>query len=107
MATRQSLDGQRLWVICPVTGNRARVLYLAQGGDAFASRQARGLVYRSTRETPWMRQITAAQNIRSRLKGSLSVHAPVPRRPARMHQSTYERLVTELKRLEAPLVIRR
>jgi hypothetical protein len=102
----QHLGGERPWLICPVRGKRARVLYLPHGARQFASWQAHGLAYRSTREKPWMRQVTAAQNIRSRLKGSLSIHAPVPKRPKGMHVKTYGRLVRQLKQLEYPPQVR-
>jgi hypothetical protein len=79
------------------------VLYLPLGADQFASRQAHGLAYRSTRENEHLRQITAAQKIRSRLKGDLSIYAPLPQRPSRMHRRTYERLASTLERRQMPL----
>jgi hypothetical protein len=103
VTTQQNLGGERVWFICPQTGKRTRVLYLPLGADQFASRQAHGLAYRSTREKEHLRQITAVQKIRSRLKGDLSIYAPLPQRPSRMHRRTYERLASTLERRQMPL----
>ena len=90
-----------MWFMCPVTGRRARVLYLPDGGWQFASREAHGLSYRSQGESDVFRSITQAQNIRARLGGSLSIYTPLPPRPRGMHQRTYERLRTKALEIEA------
>lgn len=99
-ATRPRLGGVRLWFVCPVTGQRARALYLPEGQVQFASREAHRLSYRSQGESHLFRTITRAQNIRARLGGDLSIHAPFPPRPRGMHRSTYERLKAEGLRIE-------
>jgi hypothetical protein len=99
-ATRPRLGGVRLWFVCPVTERRARALYLPEGRVQFASREAHRLSYRSQGETDRFRKITRAQNIRARLGGDLSIHAPFPPRPQGMHRRTYERLRAEGLRIE-------
>jgi hypothetical protein len=89
--TRPRLGGVRIWFVCPVTSCRARVLYLPEGKNQFASRVAHGLTYRSQGESELFRSITQAQNIRARLGGDLSIHAPFPARPRGMHRRTYHR----------------
>lgn len=42
-STAQPLGGKRWWLLCPVTGQRARTLHLAPGQSRFASRGALGL----------------------------------------------------------------
>jgi hypothetical protein len=44
--TRPNFGGRRWWLRCPVTGERARTLYLPPAGERFASRKAWGLAYR-------------------------------------------------------------
>jgi hypothetical protein len=65
---------------------------LPEGKKLFASREAHDLSYRSQSESDLFRSITQAQNIRARLGGDLSIHAPFPARPRGMHRRTYERL---------------
>jgi len=48
-STAQNFGGRRWWMRCPVTGERARKLYLPIGGDRFASRKAWNLGYRVER----------------------------------------------------------
>jgi len=93
--TKPRLGGIRLWFVCPVTGRRARLLYLPYDAKRFASREAHGLTYRSQSETDLFRSITRAQKIRARLGGDVSIHAPFPPRPPGMHRRTYERLRAE------------
>lgn len=98
--TEQHLGGRRVWFLCPITGQRARILYLPFDQGQFASREAHGLSYRSQGESPLFRSITRAQNIRSRLGGDLSIHSPFPARPRGMHRRTYERLRVEGLKIE-------
>jgi len=92
VTTIPHLGGTRLWFVCPITDQRARILYLPKGSKQFASREAHALAYRSQSEAALLRDITRVQNIRARLNGSLSIHDPLPPRPKRMHQRTYDRL---------------
>lgn len=51
-ATRPRFGGARWWFVCPVTGRRARVLFLPPGRSRFGSRLAYRLTYQSRRERP-------------------------------------------------------
>ena len=103
-ATQPRLGGVRLWFMCPVTGRRARALYLPEDQVRFASREAHRLSYRSQGESDLFRRITRAQNIRARLGGNLSIYAPFPPRPRGMHRRTYERLRAEGLRIEVTVL---
>jgi hypothetical protein len=92
--------GTRLCFVCPVTDQRARILYLPAGGKQFASREAHDLAYRSQGESDFFRMITRAQAIRARLKGDRSIYAPFPHRPLGMHRRIYERLRTTGLKIE-------
>jgi hypothetical protein len=100
LATRPHLGGIRLWFVCPVTSKRTRILYLPPGGKRIASREAHKLTYRSQGESDLFRMITQAQNIRTRLKGDVSIYAPFPPRPRGMHQRTYDRLRATAMKIE-------
>jgi hypothetical protein len=104
VATRPHFGGGRIWFVCPVTRRRARVLYLPDGRDRFASRQAYGLGFRSQTEPVFFREIARALNIRARLGGDLSIHSPLPPRPRGMHRRTYERLRAEAAEIETRLL---
>jgi hypothetical protein len=55
------------WFVCPLSGRRARVLYLPGGAPMFASRQALGLGYRSQRSTEADRLIEKSRAARKKL----------------------------------------
>ena len=60
VATEPHFGGRRWWFRCPVTGNRARVLYLPAGAPRWASRDACRLGYASQRMSAGQRQFTRA-----------------------------------------------
>ncbi len=105
--TRQRLGGVRWWFLCPITGKRAGKLHLPPGGEAFASRQALGLAYRSQRLDRFMLGFETAVARATRLRRRLGGRAdrgrttPVPERPPRMWRKTYQRLKRDLQRAEA------
>jgi hypothetical protein len=99
--TEPHLGGLRLWFLCPVTGHRARALYLPEGEKQFASREAYGLSYQSQSDSALFRTIAQAQKVRARLGGDLSIHSPFPARPRGMHRRTYERLREAALKIEA------
>lgn len=47
VTTTPHLGGTRLWFVCPITDQRARILYLSEGRKQLASREAHALAYRS------------------------------------------------------------
>ncbi len=84
--------GARAWFICPAPGCGRRVAILYRGS---LCRRCYQLAYNSQRRTPIDRATTKAQKIRMRLGGSANLAGPFPRKPKRMHWSTYERLRRE------------
>lgn len=81
--------GKRPWFVCRGCGQRCGVLY---GGVRFRCRRCHGIAYESARENKAHRAIRRAQAIRQRLGGDASLLAPFPRKPPRMHWTTYWRL---------------
>ena len=82
--------------LCPITGRRARVLYLpAGGGTVFASRQASRLAYRSQRASPEDRAIERSLKARKKLgvADQNMLDMPYCPRPKWMRDRTYRRLV--------------
>jgi hypothetical protein len=90
--------GRRPWFICRGCGRRAAVLYTA--GGLFECRRCHGLAYATQQESPYYRNLTAAQKIRARLAGSLSTFDEFPDKPKRMHRRTYLRLRARGERAE-------
>lgn len=98
--TRPHFGGVRWWFICPLSGRRARVLYLPpSGGTTFASRQALGLAYRSQRETAEDRAIERSMMARKKLgvTDCNMLDMPYCPRPKWMRQRTHRRLVTVIR----------
>ena len=90
--------------LCPITGRRARVLYLpAGGGTVFASRQASRLAYRSQRASPEDRAIERSLKARKKLgvADQNMLDMPCPR-PKWMRDRTYRRLVGVMRVPPAP-----
>jgi hypothetical protein len=58
----------------------------------FASRAVYNLTYRSQGESAEVRRFRREGKTRVRLGGEPSALAPFPRRPSRMHKTTYDRL---------------
>jgi hypothetical protein len=89
--------GERVWFRCP--GCRSRRAVLFNAGGAFACRACHDLAYSSTREAPHERSIRRCHAIQKRLNGG-GYGVPIweiPDRPARMHWTTYKRLVLEMR----------
>ncbi len=87
-STAQPFGGRRWWMRCPVTGRRARVLYLPPGGDRFASREVWGLVYASERLSHFDRPFEKLFRLQRKLRCPQS-WATVPERPKGMWRRTY------------------
>ena len=81
--------GQRPWFVCPGCSSRVAILYRDR---TFSCRRCCDLRYRSQRDNPGNRALTAAQKIRVRLGGDVNMMTPFPDRPRYMHRRTYERL---------------
>jgi hypothetical protein len=96
--TQQNFGGRRWWMVCPITGQRARILHLRPGDDRFASREALELAYRSERLThfdrPFERMFRAQRKL-GRAAG-LGVEVTRPkgmwRRTFACHQTHFQQL---------------
>lgn len=89
--------GERVWFTCPGCQCRRAVLFSV--GGLFRCRGCHDLAYSSTRESALDRSYRRIDRIQRQL-GSGGYGVPVwhlPPKPARMHWSTYERLVRELR----------
>jgi hypothetical protein len=102
--TRPHYGGMRWWFVCPLSGRRARVLYLpGSGGAVFASRQAWGLAYRSQRKTAEDRAIKRSLKAREKLgvQDQSLLEMPSCPRPKWMRRRTYQRLVGMIRECHA------
>ena len=89
--------GGRPYFHCPSCGRRVLQLYVR---GQFSCRQCHGLSYPSQRERESDRAQRRANQIRARLGGEPGWQN-VPPRPKGMHNRTYDRLVGEIKTLDA------
>ena len=87
--------GSRRWFLCPSCALRCGVLYLHE--HRFACRRCHGLCYQSQCENQRGRLLRRVDAIRRRLGWPEGILSPELGRPARMHHSTYARLVAELR----------
>jgi hypothetical protein len=97
--TRCNYGGARAWFLCPTRacGRRVAILY---GDASLACRHCHQLAYPTQQESPRFRALRRAQEIRMRLRGSLSLAVSFPERPKGMHRRTYRRLYSEAMRRE-------
>jgi hypothetical protein len=96
-----NVGGLRWWWLCPRTGGICAALYLPDGADGFASRQAHGLRYRSLSERPVERAARRARKLRRRLGEAPAVLGDaLPDKPLRMQWSTYEGLCAAIRGAE-------
>jgi hypothetical protein len=98
--TRPHYGGMRWWFICPLSGRRARVLYLPpSGGTTFAGRPALGLAYRSQRATADDRAIERSLKARKKLgiTDTNMLDMPWCPKPKWMRRRTHARLVEVIR----------
>ena len=84
---------------CPVTGERARCLYLPPGGAHFASRAALGLSYRVEGLTRFDRPFEKLFRVQRRLGDVQGLCAGL-KRPKGMWNRTYARHASRLEALD-------
>ena len=89
------LGGSRPWFVCSGGSNERscgrRVALLYDCGRLFVCRHCCGLAYASQQRTPFYRSIDRDRKVRMRLGGGPNLLDPFPKKPPRMHQSTYLR----------------
>lgn len=88
--TVPNYGGKRWWMICPYRGCRVGKLYLPNGGDRFASRQAWRLGYQSQRDARRDRCFSKLNRLQRKLGCMEGYEAPL-RRPKGMWRRTFER----------------
>lgn len=98
--TEPNYGGRRWWMICPYRGNRVGKLYMPNGGDRFAGRQAWRLGYRSQRVAHHDRPFEKLFRLQKKLGGEQGWEAGLPR-PKGMWQRTYERHMERYWKLDA------
>lgn len=98
-ALPQHLGGHRWWLRCPVTGERARVLYLPQDGDRFASRKAWGLAYSVERLNRFDRPFEKLFRAQRRLGGRQGLGTGLEK-PKGMWQRTFARHAERFEALD-------
>ena len=99
-AVPQPFGGLRWWFICPRTGGRVAKLHWPPGALMFASRRAHRLAYRSQRESPRIRALNRAFQLRDRLgaKGGIGSYIEKPRW---MRRATFEKEKAKIEQAEA------
>jgi len=98
--TCPNFGGKRWWMICPYRGVRVGKLYLPEGGDRFASRQAWRLGYQSQRIADRDRPFEALFRIQKRLGCQVGWDQPIDR-PKGMWRRTYARIEERYWELDA------
>jgi hypothetical protein len=93
--------GFRPWYKCPGCGRKVGKLY--NTGASLNCRRCLDLWYSSQRRGAKSRIYLQALKLRLRLNGIASLTAPIPQRPRRMHERTYQRLRRRLEDLERQL----
>jgi hypothetical protein len=97
--TEPHFGGKRWWMHCPVNGARVGKLYMPPGAEAFASRTAWRLGYKSQRVTQRDAVFERLFRLQRRLGCTEGWEMPI-RRPKGMHHRTFERLEREYWRLD-------
>jgi hypothetical protein len=91
----QPFGGRRWFFICPRTGHNATKLHLPPGADAFASRKAYGLGYRSQRESPRDRSLSRVFALHGKIGGEGGIGDYILK-PKGMHTRTFKRAMQKI-----------
>ena len=98
--THPNYGGRRWWMVCPFKGIRVGKLYLPNGGDRFASRQAWRLAYQSQRVAYRDRPFEQLFRLQRKL-GCEPGFENFIRRPKGMWNRTFERHLERFEELDA------
>lgn len=85
--TEQNFGGWRWWMVCPITGKRARTLHLPPGGNQFASRKAFGLAFRSERLADFDRPFEKVFRVQRKLGGATGLGMQLQRPKGMWHHT--------------------
>jgi len=94
--TQPNYGGKRLWFICPITQERAGVLFSPPGSKWFASRHAYNLKYQSQSRSAHDRAIDRMWKLKRRLNDEGDYWL----KPKGMHWRTFHRLCDEIDEAE-------
>lgn len=103
--TELNYGGRRWWMICPYRRNRCGKLYLPNGGDRFAGRQAWRLGYQCQRLSHWDRPFEKMFRLQRKLGCEQGVDSWL-RRPKGMHRRTFDRHLERFEELDAECAVR-
>ena len=97
--TEPHFGGRRWWMVCPYSGRRMGKLYLPNGGDRFASREAWRLGYHSQRVAARDRPFEKLFQLQRKL-GCEQGYDSYIRKPKGMWQRTFERHLERFNELD-------
>jgi len=103
----QPFGGERWFFVCPLTGTLVQKLFLPPQEEAFASRGAHNISYRSERLPDAERRYQRLTRFESRLRMEFARRGCLsgfPHRPRGMHAATYERLTARWETLVRPVL---
>lgn len=95
--TQPNFGGRRWWMRCPVTGERARVLYRVPSGIEFAGRSALNLGYRVERLGHFDRPFEKLFRLHRKF-GALECLGSIPEKPKGMWKRTWARHIAQLEK---------
>lgn len=98
--TEPHYGGRRWWMVCPYKHVRVAKLYLPNGGDRFASRQAWRLAYQSQRVAYRDRPFERLCRLQKKLGGTQGFENFI-RRPKGMWRRTFDRHLERFEELDA------
>lgn len=98
--TQPNYGGRRWWMICPYKHVRVAKLYMPNGGDRFASRQAWRLAYQSQRVRHRDRPFEKLFRLQRKL-GCAQGYESYPSRPKGMWQRSFDRYLDRFDELDA------
>lgn len=100
--TKCNFGGERIWFSCPVCGKKFAKLY--NTGIKFYCRHCLDLVYLTQSKTSTYRKRMKAAKIRKKLENYTEINSSILK-PKGMHSGKYERLYSEVIRLENEYIL--
>jgi len=91
--------GYRKWFLCPRCNQRVAILYGT--GKYFFCRGCYDLTYESCNEPDFQRVLNKAYKLKKKLGGEAGLDSMIADRPKGMHRKTYNKIRTEIIRLES------
>jgi hypothetical protein len=89
-----NFGGKRPWLLCPRCRRRVALIYSV--GKRFLCRHCYRITYSSQCESLHDRLLRKSRKIRKKLEAGVSIYEPVMFKPKGMHQTTFDRLHSDL-----------